>query len=88
MGAQNVDQYIGYSPKGPGCSGIHYNPSAREAEAGGLGVYGHSWLHSEFSANLRYMKSCLKKRKKRISFIQYCWILLGTEEIWKRRECE
>ena len=70
--AQNVDQCIECSPKGHGCSGIHYNPRAREAEAGGSGVYGHPCLHSEFSANPRYMKSCLKKRKKRISFIQYC----------------
>ena len=36
------------------------HPSTWEMEAGGSGVQGHPWLHSEFEASLGYMRPCLK----------------------------
>jgi hypothetical protein len=35
------------------------NPSTWQVEAGGLGVQGHSWLHTKLETNLDYMRLCL-----------------------------
>lgn len=40
-----------------------WNPSTQKAETGGS-VPDHSWLHGEFRANLGYMNSCLKGKKR------------------------
>lgn len=39
------------------------NPSPWDVDVGGSEVHGHSWLHSDAKARLKYIKLCLKKMK-------------------------
>lgn len=41
------------------------NPRPPDGEAGGSEVQGHSLIHCQFNASIRYMRPCLHKGKKK-----------------------
>lgn len=53
-------------PHKPSVVTLPWISSSLEVEAGvreESGIQGHSWIHGEFKARLRCMRSCLKKKK-------------------------